>query len=354
MPAAKTPGAKPLEIDYSRYGDNLPSWAREVIETHLAIEQEGAKKAGALGYMARALVLATMPYKDPKTDVFQRQNGDFKLRIVAGYEGGVPFGIYPRLLMSWVTTEMMRTQSAELELGDSLSTFLREVLELKSSSGGARGTGTRVTEQMRRLFGSSITATYGGGMPGAGANGKPRFALKNISIAEDYAEYAGDIDDALWNPQGLEEAGTWRSTLRLNQAFFKECMESPVPIDIRAYKALRTSPMAMDLYTWLTYRMSYASKRQTIRWEPLMMQFGSGYGGGELTGQAVRDFKKAFLNSMQMVLGVYPTLKLEVTETGVALLPGATSVQMVVPARKTRSLTSGAAPASESQSKLFE
>ena len=346
------PASKPLEIDYSRFGDKLPDWAREVIETHLAIEQEGAKKAGALGYMARALVLATMPYKDPKTDVFARQNGDFKLRIIAGYEGGIPYGIYPRLLMSWVTTEVVRTQSAELELGDSLSTFLREVLELKSSSGGARGTGTRVTEQMRRLFGSSITAQYSGGMPGAGAAGKPRFALKNISIAEDYAEYTGNIDDALWDPQAVEEAGTWRSTLRLNQAFFKECMDSPVPIDIRAYKALRSSPMAMDLYTWLTYRMSYASKRQTIRWEPLMMQFGSGYGGGELTSQAVRDFKKAFLSAMQMVLGVYPTLKLEVTETGVALLPGATHVQMVVPARKTKAIATDA-PASP-QTKLFE
>ena len=337
---------KPLEIDYSRFGDKLPDWAREVIETHLAIEQEGAKKAGQLGYMARALVLASMPYKDPKTDLFARQNGDFKLRIIAGYEGGIPYGIYPRLLMSWVTTEVMRTQSPELELGDSLSSFLREVLELKSSSGGARGTGTRVTEQMRRLFGSSITATYAGTAPGAGVDGKPRFALKNIQIAEDYAEYEGDIDDALWNPQGVEEAGTWRSTLRLNQAFFKECMDSPVPIDIRAYKALRSSPMAMDLYTWLTYRMSYASKRQAIRWEPLMMQFGSGYGGGERTSQAVRDFKKAFLSAMQMVLGVYPTLKLEVTDTGVVLLPGATHVAMVVPKR----LKGDASP----QTNLFE
>ena len=27
-------------------------------------------------------------------------SGDFRLRIVAGYEGGIPYGIYPRLLMS--------------------------------------------------------------------------------------------------------------------------------------------------------------------------------------------------------------------------------------------------------------
>ena len=91
-----------LVIDY-RSGKPLPSWVNEVIDAHMAIEAEDARSAGALGFMARALVIATMPYKDPKADAFMRQNGDFKLRIVAGYEGGIPFGIYPRLLMSWVT-----------------------------------------------------------------------------------------------------------------------------------------------------------------------------------------------------------------------------------------------------------
>jgi hypothetical protein len=61
-----------------------------------------------------------------------------------------------------------------------------------------------------------------------------------------------------------------------------------VPIDLRAYKALRGSPLAMDIYTWLTYRMSYTTRRtRPIRWEALMGQFGSRF-----TGEgAVRDFK---------------------------------------------------------------
>ena len=129
-------------IDY-RSNAPLPKWVSEVIEAHLAIEQEDARSAGALGFMARALVLATMPYKDPKTDAYVRSNGDFRLRIVAGYEGGIPFGIYPRLLMSWVTTEAVQNKSPVIELGDSLSQFLREVLELRSTGGGRRGRLTR-------------------------------------------------------------------------------------------------------------------------------------------------------------------------------------------------------------------
>jgi hypothetical protein len=78
-----------LSIDY-RSGKPVPAWVKELIETQLAIEAEDAKSAGAIGFMSRALVLATMPYKDPKTDVYTRRNGDFTLRIVAGYEGEVP------------------------------------------------------------------------------------------------------------------------------------------------------------------------------------------------------------------------------------------------------------------------
>lgn len=119
-------------IDY-RAG-HVPEWVRRAIDEQFAIEAEDARQAGTLGYMTRALVLATMPYKDPKADVFTRVNGDFKLRILAGYEGGIPYGIYPRLLMSWVATEAVRNQSPVIELGDSLRQFLRDVLELRAGA----------------------------------------------------------------------------------------------------------------------------------------------------------------------------------------------------------------------------
>lgn len=317
-----------LSIDY-RAGV-MPEWVREVIDAHMAIEQEDARSAGALGFMARALVIATMPYKDPKTDAFTRSNGDFKLRIVAGYEGGIPYGIYPRLLMSWVATEAVRKESPVIELGDSLALFMREVLELRSTGGGARGSGTRVTEQMKRLFGSLVTAQYTGGLEKRG------FTLRNVLIADEldidedelkalaegpqHEPHKND-DGTLWTPQEHHEAGQWKSHVRLSNRFFRECIDSPVPIDLRAYKSLRGNPLAMDVYTWLTYRMSYTTRRsRPIRWESLMMQFGSSYNTSDI-GQAVRDFKKAFLRALKLVLVVYPQASLELDENGLVLLP---------------------------------
>ncbi len=317
---------EPLTYDY-RSVKPMPESMREAINAHLAIEEEDAKSAGAIGFMARALVIATMPYKDPKTDSFTRVNGDFKLRILAGYEGGIPFGIYPRLLMSWVATEVVKTQSPVLELGDSMRLFLRDVLQVRTSTGGARGSATRITEQMKRLFGSLITAEM------ASTETHKGFRLRNVLIADGLdleddeakifdAESSMDADgQILWTPQTKQTAGTWQSKVHLSHAFFKECVENPVPIDLRAYGALRDSPLAMDVYTWMTYRMSYTTRKtRPMPWLSLMGQFGSNYRSPDM-GQNVRDFRKAFLQALTLVKTVYPGANMEVNETGLVLSP---------------------------------
>lgn len=316
-----------LVIDYRKSG-SVPAWVREVIETHLAIEQEDAKDAGALGFMSRALVIASMPYKDPKADSFTRQNGDFKLRILAGYEGGIPYGIYPRLLMSWVATEAVKTDSPWIELGDSLGGFLRDVLDL-SSTGGKNGTNTRVTEQMKRLFGSLITAQYTGGLQSRG------FTLRNVLIADSLDVDEDELNNKIWTPQARDEAGAWRTKLKLSDSFFKELVECPVPVDLRAYKALRGSPLAMDVYAWLTYRMRYTQRKtRPIPWEALMSQFGSNYGTN--LDQSRRDFKKAFLAALQHVLIIYPKANIEVKENGLVLLPSPTHIPSLPSQRNTQ------------------
>jgi hypothetical protein len=61
----------------------------------------------------------------------------------------------------------------------------------------------------------------------------------------------------------------------LSERFFNEITEKPVAIELRALKALKHSPMALDLYLWLTYRMSYVKNRTPIPWSALQLQFGS-------------------------------------------------------------------------------
>lgn len=56
----------------------------KLVNEVLAIEQEEAYKAGALGYMARALIQATMPHSRIDSHEFKRRNGELRLKVVYG------------------------------------------------------------------------------------------------------------------------------------------------------------------------------------------------------------------------------------------------------------------------------
>ena len=98
-----------------------------LINEMLAIEYEEARKAGTIGFMARALTQATMPHSQVDGHEYKRRNGVFKLTILADSDIGLPYGSIPRLLISWITTEAVKTQTKELILGNTLSNFMSEL-----------------------------------------------------------------------------------------------------------------------------------------------------------------------------------------------------------------------------------
>ena len=71
-----------------------------------------------LGFMARMLVLCSLPRTNPGNRLqYKPVNGLYKLIMIAGADCKLPFGNLPRLLLAWVSTEAVRTQSRELVLG---------------------------------------------------------------------------------------------------------------------------------------------------------------------------------------------------------------------------------------------
>ena len=83
---------------------------------------EASKAEPDIGFMARLLALCSLPRTNPGDRLqFKRINGPYTLGMVAGLGNKLPYGNIPRLLLAWVCTEAVRTQSRELILGDSLS-----------------------------------------------------------------------------------------------------------------------------------------------------------------------------------------------------------------------------------------
>lgn len=266
----------------------------------LAIEAEEAREAGAVGYMARALTQATLPHRRADSQEFTRTNGNFTLSIIAPSKIGLPFGSIPRLLIAWMTTEAVKTGDKHLILGESMADFMRK-LDL-IASGGEKGDITRLKEQMRRLFSSTVSCIY---------------ADTEKEVERGFRVAAGHV--IWWDSVNIEQAGLPNSTVTLTQEFFEEVTASPVPIDMRALKALKQSPMALDMYCWATHRLSYLRKPTIIPWVALQAQFGSNYA-------RTRAFKEAFCGHLRALAVVYPEARLEPIEDGLRLLPSPTHV----------------------------
>jgi hypothetical protein len=230
---------------------------------------------------------------------FVRKNGNFTLSILAPRAIGLPYGTIPRLLISWLTTEAVRTHQRELVLGDNLSDFMRQLGMVPT--GGRWGTIGRLREQTSRLFASSITAIY---------RDKAGISIHKQDVVSDA--------NLWWDPKSPEQGSLWESNVVLGEQFFKEIMKNPVPVDMRALRALKKSPMALDIYTWLTYRMTRVRGPTVISWEGLQMQFGAGYA---TDAQGLRNFRKFFLEALQRVVVVYPQAKVSQEEGGLELRP---------------------------------
>ena len=195
--------------------DNLKSFLSKVEK----IEEIPAYEAGRVGYAARNLILATLPHSDPKQNHFERKNGDLTLSISANPSIGLPYGVYPRLILSWIATEAVLTKSPELILGASFNQFMRK-LDLVST-GGRWGTIAPVKNQMHRLFSSAISFDY---------TKKGSFSTGGvISIAREYMLW--------WDAKKPTQGSLLNSTVTLNTDFCTHIIKGPIPIELSAIAA---------------------------------------------------------------------------------------------------------------------
>ena len=205
--------------------------------------------------MARTMALCSLPRTNPGDQLqYKRKNGPYTLIMTATGNYKLPFGNLPRLLMGWVCSEAVRTQSRELVLGDSLAEFMR-TLGIYSSSGGTQ---TRLRNQMKRLFGCSVSMTY------EGKHGE-QFVT---SLIADRGEY-------WWDERKPDEPVQFDSKIELGEKFFNEIIQHPVPLNMNALAALKRSALGLDFYLWLVYRTFPLRAPLWLSWPSLYRQFGA-------------------------------------------------------------------------------
>ena len=260
------------------------------------------------GFMARLMMLCSLPRTNPGRQLqYKRVNGPYTLIMTAVGQTGLPFGNLSRLLLAWVCTEAVRTQSRELFLGASLSGFMRK-LDMAPIGGGSRGERTRLRNQMKRLFNAHIQLAY---------EDRQVSASVNSPVASRTGFW--------WNKRKPGEQGLWDSKVELGEKFFHEIINHPVPIDLNTLKALKRSPLGLDLYLWLTYRTFTLKRPLRLSWVCLYGQFGSDPSKASVP-RTVDDFRKDCLRELKKLKVAWPELNYATGQGVLVLCPSNPSV----------------------------
>lgn len=270
-----------------------------------AVEAAGtvlAEEESRLGITHAGFAMTSLPHRRIEDPLWRRQGHRTTLLVESGRTGnggwiGVPYGSMARLILLYLQTEAIRTNSPEVELGRSMHAWLARM---------GIGTGGKnyklVTEQARRI--SACRLTFLTEIPGAELRQNGAFVQNAITVTEP----ADDRQPALWQDRVHLDDGFWRS-LR----------EHPVPVREEAVRAIGARSLALDVYIWLAYRLHSLSKVTPVTWTALHGQFGAGF-------KAVRQLKPTFREALALALAVYPEAKVEEEAAGMVLYPSAPAV----------------------------
>lgn len=301
----------------------------KLIDTARSVQEQTAAEAKAVVFYPSFLCHVSFPASSIPEKTYELESGPHRLSVSS--PNGIPYGIFPRLAISWLTTYVIRrrfeSDSDRVFLGDKFADYIQSVIGRRILSGGKQGDITKAREAYISLVSSHIVYSYNLNrmLPG-----ESRITHYNI---------ASDV--TLWQeaPYVLGRPKTeFQSTLILGPQFHADIIDRGCPLDYRILKSLSPKCLATDIYTWANYRAkddlrdksseSFRTKRVAIPWPGLRLQFGVGY---DPKGE-IRYFKKRFLEACRDVHMVYPGFCFADKGDTVLFTLRGSSVQRTVPA----------------------
>jgi hypothetical protein len=256
-----------------------------------------------LAYQHTVFCQTSLPYRNPGDDVrlWQRAQGATFLEIEAGrvyhpalnitVAVGLPWGTKPRLILAHLNAEALQHGSAEIEVENSLTAFVRRI---RGFDGGRE----------IRAFKGQLS----------------RLSVATVRLAMKREDHAVQINTQLvtkfelWPENDERQRVLWPSTITLSQEYFDSLRKHAVPLREADLAALAHSAMALDIYSWLAQRLHRIEPRRPtfVPWEALRQQFGPDYG-------RMVDFRRFFRQSLAQVLARYQTARITLGREGLAL-----------------------------------
>ena len=131
------------------------------------------------------------------------------------------------------------------------------------------------------------------------------------SVIADRAEF-------WWNTKRPDAPSLWDSEIELGEKLFNEIIAHPLPLDLHTLKALKRSPLGLDLYFWLTYRTFSLKTPLCLSWRQIFRQFGA---DPEKAGKkgSVSRFRGEVLRELKKIKRAWPDLRYH-TVTGALVI----------------------------------
>ena len=262
-----------------------------------------ADEESRLGITHAGFAMTSLPHKRIEEGLWKRDGHRTTLLVESGRNRngsliGVPYGSIARLILLYLQTEAVRTNTPEVELGRSMKSWMGR---MSLTTGGK--TYQLVTEQARRISACRLTFFTD---RGNGAESR-----HNGAFVQDAITFASVIDD--------EQPSLWQDRVRLDPSFWRSLKEHPVPVREEAIKAIGTRSLAIDVYVWLAYRLHSLGKSTPVSWAAVHAQFGAGF-------RLVRQIKPTFVEALNLALAVYPEARVDMDKQGLVLHPSPPAV----------------------------
>jgi len=271
-------------------------------------------------YVPRMFAKHPLPISDSGKKVYRALNGNNVLLLEAGHgfnlandkiqSLGLPFGIFPRLLILMIATKAKLSKNREVNLSKTISQFLKKIgYEV---SGGERGSLTLLNNQIKRLINCRISYLI--------------FEDDKAPINRKMKINIGPIDEIkFWDfTYDEEEEHVKNVKVKLHERFYHEIIKHAFPIKAGHIEKLRPAVFAIDLYLFLSHRMSYLEKDSFISWEDLNKQFGSNFANHFDFASRARKYIKKIKNE------VYPELNYAFERGRLVLKKSQTPVKKVI------------------------
>jgi len=202
---------------------------------------------------------------------------------------GVPYGSRARLILLYLQTEAVRTNSREVELGRSLHAWLRR---LEIPIGGKQMASVR--DQAERISRCRLSFQIRQGS---------RTGLVNQHI----------LDTSMFIEDDNVQGGLFVEKASLSQSFFEELKKHPVPVEEAAVRQIANNSLALDVYCWLAYRLHSLNGPINVSWKALHGQFGRSVA-------RLDHFKDHFRTVLRLATSVYPDADVEENANGSGLI----------------------------------